>query len=253
MAEAATRSAAAPLSLRRLWPLAVLALGIAAVFAFDLDRFLTPEALRDHRAVLTDFVAQNRVLAMALFVAVYVAATAMSVPGGTVLTVAGGFLFGIVVGTILVVIGATAGATILFLLARTAFGDFLKAKAGPALARMEEGFRENALSYMLVLRLVPLFPFFLVNLVPAFLGVPLRIFVIGTLIGIIPGTFVFTSVGAGLGEVFDQGEMLTLSGALSPQIIAALVGLALLALVPVVYRRFRARRPAGADGAVKGS
>ena len=155
-----------------------------------------------------------------------------------------GFLFGSVLGTAWIVIGATAGAVGIFLAARTALGDALKAKAGPWLAKLEAGFRENALSYLLVLRLVPLFPFFVVNLVPAFLGVGLRVFTLGTAIGIIPGAFVFASVGAGLGSVFDMGGEVTAARALTPEVITALVGLAVLSLVPVVYKKSRARRQA---------
>ena len=121
------------------------------------------------------------------------------------MTIAGGFLFGTLTTTVVVVVGATIGAIALFLAARYAFFDALHAKAGPALLKMEKGFQENALSYLLVLRLIPLFPFWLVNLVPALLGVPLRTYVIGTALGIIPGTFVFASVGNGLGTLLEEG------------------------------------------------
>ncbi|MEC9369347.1 MAG: VTT domain-containing protein, partial [Pseudomonadota bacterium] len=166
----------------------------------------------------------------------------LSVPGAALLTVTGGFLFGIWVGTAAVVVGATLGATAVFLIARTALGEALRAKAGPAIRKMEQGFRENALSYLLVLRLIPLFPFFLVNLVPAFLGVPLATFVVGTFFGIMPGTFVFISIGAGLGSIFDSMQEFTLKGALTPEVIVALVGLAVLSLIPVAYRTIKARK-----------
>ncbi len=116
------------------------------------------------------------------------------------------------------------------------------AKAGPFLARMEAGFKEDALSYLLVLRLIPAFPFFIVNLVPALLGVPLRTFAIATFLGIIPGTFVFSSIGAGLGSIFDNMQEFTLKGALTPQVLTALIGLAVLALIPVAVKRFKARK-----------
>lgn len=226
---------------RRLLPVAAMGAAIAAFFAFGLDQYVTFDALREHREVLTGFVTDHALLAVLAFIAVYSVATALSLPGGAVLTVTGGFLFGSVFGAMWVVIGATIGATGIFLVAKTALGDALRAKAGPALRKMEEGFRENALSYLLVLRLIPLFPFFIVNLVPAFLGVNLRTYVIGTFIGIIPGSFVFASVGAGLGSVFDANEAFTLSGVLTPEIITALVGLALLSLLPVVYKKVKAR------------
>lgn len=227
---------------RRLLPVAAMGAAIAAFFAFGLDQYVTFDALREHREVLTGFVTDHALLAVLAFITVYSVATALSLPGGAVLTVTGGFLFGSVFGAMWVVIGATIGATGIFLVAKTALGDALRAKAGPALRKMEEGFRENALSYLLVLRLIPLFPFFVVNLVPAFLGVNLRTYVIGTFIGIIPGSFVFASVGAGLGSVFDANEAFTLSGVLTPEIITALVGLALLSLLPVVYKKVKARR-----------
>jgi len=226
-------------SWKRLLPVAVLAAGIVAFFAFGLNKYVTFEALRQHRGELMAFVAGMPVKAVLIFVAVYALATAFSIPGGAILTLTGGFLFGIWLGTAAVVVGATLGAVALFLAARTALADVLRARAGPVLGKMQAGFRENALSYMLVLRLVPAFPFFLVNLVPALLGVPLRTFVLGTFIGIIPGTFVFASIGAGLGSIFDSMQEFSLKGALTPQVLTALIGLSLLSLLPVVYKRFR--------------
>jgi uncharacterized membrane protein YdjX (TVP38/TMEM64 family) len=166
---------------------------------------------------------------------------AFSLPGGAVMSIAGGFLFGTIWGSIYILIGATLGATALFIIAKTALGDVLRAKAGPWLQKMEAGFQENALSYLLVLRLVPLFPFFVVNLVPAFLGVSLATYVLGTFFGIIPGVVVFASVGAGLGSIFDAGEAFSARGILTPQILTALMGLAVLALIPVVYKKIKAR------------
>lgn len=226
----------------RLLPLAVIASGIGAFFILDLGRYLTFDQLRAHRGELMACVAAMPVKAVLLFIAIYTAATAFSFPGAVVLTLTGGFLFGIWQGTAAVVVGATIGATLLFLAARTALAESLHAKAGPWLARMESGFRDNALSYLLVLRLIPAFPFFVVNLVPAFLGVPTRTFVVATLLGIIPGTFVFASIGAGLGSIFDQMQEFSLKGALTPQVITALVGLAVLSLIPIAYRRLSARR-----------
>jgi len=228
--------------LKRLLPIVVLVAGVAAFFGFGLNKYVTFEALRQHRGELMAFVAGMPVKAALLYVLVYAAAIAFSLPGGVVLTLTGGFLFGNLLGTGLTVIAATIGATALFLAARTALGDVLRARAGPFLARMEQGFKDNALSYMLVLRLIPAFPFFVVNLVPAFLGVPLRAYVIGTFLGIIPGTFVFSSIGAGLGSIFDSMQEFTLKGALTPQVLTALIGLAVLSLVPVVYKKLKTTR-----------
>lgn len=228
--------------IKRLLPLGVLLLGAAAYFLFDLDRYLTFEALREHRALLMAFVTAHQVFAALAYIAVYTAVIAMSVPGGALMTITGGFLFGVVQASICVVIGATSGATILFLVAKTALGDPLRAKAGPWLKSFERGFQENALSYLLVLRLVPLFPFFIVNLVPAFLGVRLGTYVLATAIGITPAVVVFSTVGAGLGSILDSGQQFSPSSVLTPQVIAGLCGLAALALVPVIYRRIKARR-----------
>ena len=220
-------------------PLGVLAAGIAAFFALGLDQYVSFETLREHRDVLANFVANNPLLAPLAFMVIYCVVVAFSLPGGAIMTIAGGFLFGTVLGTAWVVLSATTGATILFVIAKTSLGDPLRARAGPWLKKMESGFRENALSYLLVLRLIPLFPFFVVNLVPAFLGVPWRTYVMATFIGIIPGTIVYATVGAGLGSIFDRNESFTASGVMTPEIITALIGLALLSLLPVAYKKIK--------------
>lgn len=229
-------------ALRRMLPLVLVAIAFAGFFAADLDHYFTFEALRDNRDLLTGLVAAHPAAAVVAFMLVYALSTALSLPGGVVLTVTGGFLFGAWAATLYVTVAATMGAVAVFLLARTTLGDALRARAGGALSRMEAGFCANAFSYLLVLRLIPLFPFFVVNVVPAFLGVSLRTYTLGTVIGIIPGCFVFASVGAGLGSVFDQGDGFDPSSALTPQVITALVGLAVLSLLPVAYKRFVARR-----------
>lgn len=226
-------------SVTRLWPVALLLAGLAAFFAFDLDRFLSFEALRENRDFLSEWTSANRVLAVVIYMGVYVVVVAFSLPGGAVMTISGGFLFGPIIGASATVIAATIGATLLFIAAKTALGDFLRAKAGPAIRNMEAGFRENELSYMFVLRLVPLFPFFLVNLAPAFLGVSPRTYVIATLFGIIPGTFVYTLVGNGLGAVFDSGGTPDLGVIFKPEILFPILGLALLALIPALYKRIQ--------------
>lgn len=227
--------------LQRFLPLLVIAAGIGAVFALDLDRYLSFSALAENRQQLQALVAENYALAALVYAAVYAVAVALSVPGALILTLTGGFLFGLVAGTALTVLGASVGAIAIFLVARTALGDTLRAKAGPFVQKLEAGFRENALSYLLVLRLVPLFPFWLVNLVPAFLGVPLSTYALATVLGIIPGTFVYISVGNGLGAVFDAGGTPDLSLVTKPEILLPILGLALLSLVPVAYKRFKGK------------
>jgi len=227
---------------KRLAPVAVLAALAVAVFAFGFDDYLTFEALREHRAALRGWVAEYGAVAALVYVLIYAAAVAMSLPGAVFMTLAGGFLFGAALGTACTVVAATLGATAVFLVARTALGDSLRARAGPWMTRLEAGFRGNALSYLLVLRLIPVFPFWLVNLVPAALGVPLGVFVAATAVGIVPGTFVFCLAGAGLGGVFDSGETFSASAVLTPEIVAALLGLAALSLAPTLYKRAKARR-----------
>ena len=167
-------SVAKPFTWRRLIPILVFVAGLVAFFALGLERYLSIDALRQHRSGLRAWVETSGLLAALVFMAIYIITVAFSLPGATVLTIAGGFLFGSVWGTALVIISATLGATVLFSIAKTALGDVFRTKARAWLPRLEAGFREHALSYLLVLRLVPIFPFFIINLVPAFLGVPYR-------------------------------------------------------------------------------
>ncbi|MBI1262027.1 MAG: TVP38/TMEM64 family protein [Rhizobiales bacterium] len=229
-------------SWKRLWPLVLLAAGLAAFFLLGLDQYASLNALRDNRAALSQLVAENALLAALIYIGIYILIAAFSLPAGLVATLTGGFLFGTLLGGTYTVIGATIGATAVFLAAKTALGDVLRARAGPALRRIEEGFGEDAFSYLLVMRLIPIFPFFVVNLAPAFLGVSVSTFVITTGLGIIPGTFVFASLGNGLGAVFDAGREPDLGLLFEPQIIGPIIALACLALLPMIYRRYNAAR-----------
>jgi uncharacterized membrane protein YdjX (TVP38/TMEM64 family) len=226
----------------RMLPVALLLAGLAAFFLADMGRFTSFEFLRQNHEALMHWVAGHRVLSVASFSVLYATAVALSLPTATFLTITGGFLFGTVPGAMWVVLAATLGATAVFLAARTAFAEPLHRRAGPTLQKMEAGFQANALSYLLVLRLVPLFPFFLVNLAPAFLGVPLRTYVVATLIGIIPGSLVYASVGSGLGMIFEQGGTPPLGLIFEPRILLPILGLAALALIPVAYRRLRSQQ-----------
>ncbi|AWZ03096.1 TVP38/TMEM64 family inner membrane protein YdjZ [Rhodobiaceae bacterium] len=225
-------------SLGRLIPLVVLAAGLVAFFVLDLGQYVTLDALKENREFLQTFVAENTALAFTVYMAVYTVMVAFSLPGALIATLTGGFLFGTIFGGLATVVAATVGATIVFLIAKTALGDTLRAKAGPGIQKMEAGFQKNAFSYLMVLRLVPLFPFFLVNLAPAFLGVKLRTFVVATFFGIIPGTFVFASVGNGLGAIFDEGGEPNLGIIFQPEVLGPILALAALSLVPVIYKRF---------------
>ena len=230
--------AAKGFSFGKLIPLVVLAAGFAAFFLLGLDDYVSLEKLQANRETLQQLVTENLLLMALIYIGIYALMVAFSVPGALVATLTGGFLFGTWFGVFFTVIAATIGATIVFLAAKTALGDVLRAKAGPGIQKMEQGFRENAFSYLMVLRLVPLFPFFLVNLAPAFLGVPLRTYAVATFFGIIPGTFVFSSVGNGLGAIFDRGGEPDLGIIFQPEVLLPILGLAALSLVPVIYRRF---------------
>ena len=234
---------------RRIVPLLIIVAGLILFFALGLQRYLSLEALHLHRQELAAWVQAHPWTAPLAYMFVYILVVAFSVPGATVMTMSGGFLFGAVAGTLYAVIGATTGATLLFLIAKTSLGDYLLARAGGNVGRMQRGFAEDALSYLLVLRLIPVFPFFLVNLAPAFFGVSLRVYVIATFFGIIPAGFVYALAGAGIGNVLDRGGVLSAAGILTPQIIGALIGLALLALLPVLHRHLRRGRDAGGDAA----
>ncbi len=223
----------------RLIPILVLAAGLAAFFIFDLGQYLSLEALKENREALTGWVARTGVLAWVVYALLYAAATAFSLPAGAVMTIAGGFMFGPFLGGTLTVIGATVGATAVFLAARYAFADILRSRAGGAIQKMEKGFQENALSYLLFLRLIPVFPFFLVNLVPAFLGVRVGTYVLGTLIGIIPGSLVYASVGDGVGAVLEAGQDVNLGIIFEPRFLLPIVGLGILSLLPILYKKFR--------------
>ena len=226
----------------RLLPLVAVGVAIGLVFALDLDRYLGFEALKSHRQTALDWYGRNPVLAVLGFMAGYALVVALSLPGAVWLTLIAGFLFGTVAATLYVVVAATIGALGIFLIARYALADFFHDRTGEIGRKMEAGFRENALSYLLVLRLVPLFPFWLVNLVPALLGVSARTFLIGTFLGIVPGTVVFCSVGNGLGVIFDSGGRPDLGIIFKPEILGPLLALAALSLVPVVYKRIKASK-----------
>jgi uncharacterized membrane protein YdjX (TVP38/TMEM64 family) len=248
------------------WPLragiiaVVLAL-IGAAYAMGWHRQLSLETLVRHRAMIDGFVAVHFPAALAIFIAIYVATVSLSIPAALFLTIAGGVLFGPVAGPVASIAGSTTGAAIVFVLARTALGESLVRRAGPAAARLAEGFRADAFSYLLFLRLAPIFPFWLVNLAPALFGVRLTTFVAATVIGITPAAFAFGFVGAGLDSVIaapaaayhdclaagrpDCRLDFTLRDAVTPQMLAAFAALAVIALLPVVVKRWRARRRAG--------
>jgi uncharacterized membrane protein YdjX (TVP38/TMEM64 family) len=248
---------------RHLTPLIVVVLLAGAAYVIVGHGGISFAALVRHRMAIDAFVSEHRVLAVLAYIALYIVAVALSLPGAVFLTVTGGFLFGLLVGASAAVIGSTFGATLIFLVARTALGEPLLKRAGPRANQLAQGFRNDAFSYLLFLRLVPIFPFWLVNLAPGLLGVGFATYVATTFLGIIPGTFACALAGSGLDSVIraqqaahqsclakmgpggqescpytlDPGALLT------PELVAGLVALGIVALIPVAVKWFR-RRPA---------
>lgn len=222
----------------RYAPIAVIVL-VACVGAFALRDYLSFDALRDNREALIAFRDSNFVLTVLVFILAYVLIVTFSLPGALIATLTGGFLFGTAAGAAINVTGATIGATLIFLAAQFGLGDKLKKRMDSSdgmVAKIKKGLDENQWSMLFFIRLVPAVPFFVANLIPAFLGVPLQRFVISTFLGIIPGSLVYTSVGAGLGEVFARGETPNLGIIFEPHILLPILGLCLLSVLPVVIK-----------------
>lgn len=251
-------------ALRRWLPLAALGAVMALAFAMGWHKYLSLQTIGMNYDALRAFIAANLLVALLAYVGLYIATVALSLPAGLALTIAGGLLFGWKIGAPAAVVGATIGASILFLVVNSSFGSTLAGKAGPFVAKLRDGFQENALSYLLFLRLVPVFPFFIVNLVPALLGVPLRTFVIGTGLGIIPGTTAYSLAGAGLGSVVEAQNAafnacraanpanpdlacpytIDLKSLVTPELIAAFAALGVVALIPVALKYWSKRHAA---------
>ncbi len=227
------------LSLQRLGLLSVLVAAFGIIIAYDLHTYLSYQTLADNLRHLRAFVADTPLLAMAAYIAVYIIVVAFSLPGATLMTLSGGLLFGILTGGLLTVFAATIGATLVFLAARYLIGDMLRARGGARLQSFEAAFRNDAISYLLVLRLLPIFPFFIVNLGTALVGAPFMAFVLTTFFGIMPGTFVFVSIGNGAAAILAAGEQPNLGVIFEPQILYPLIGLAILSLLPVLWRKFK--------------
>ena len=217
--------------------LAILGAGLGAFFFFDLGRYFSLEVLQANRDHLLDYTNTHFATAVTLFIVIYIVQTGFSLPGGAILTLAGGFLFGSVLGTLFVNIGATIGATLAFLVARYLLRDWVEGKFGDRLEPMQAGFARNAFSYLMTLRLIPAFPFFLVNLVSGLTRVHFGTYIAATSIGIIPGSFVFAFAGRQLGSINSLGEIA------SPPVLVAFTLLGLLALTPIVYRKFFDKTP----------
>ena len=245
--------------LKRLWPLLLLLATTGLVFALGWHRYLTLQELVDRREALRAAITGHTLMALLIFMAIYAGTVALSLPGGAVLTLAGGFLFGWFWGGVASIVAATIGAINVFLIARSALGEPLAARAGPWLSKVRHGFQDDAFSYLLFLRLVPIFPFWLVNLAPALLGVSLWTYVLATMIGIIPGSFAYSIAGKGLDSLIVAQQaahqsclakmgsdaeklcpfVLEPRALLTPGLIAGFVALGLVALIPIAVKHFR--------------
>ena len=253
-------------AIRRFAPLIALVALMAVAYFMGWHKYLSFKTLALNYEVLKEFIANNLLYALLLYALAYIVVVALSLPGGLVMTLTGGLLFGWQIGAPVTIVAATIGATIIFMIAKTSLGESLVASAGPWLAKLQDGFKENGLSYLLFLRLVPAFPFTIVNLAPAILGVPLRTYVLGTFFGIMPGSTTFSVLGAGLGSVID-GQSKTFnacvegkgggqaaidacpfnfdpSQVVTKEILAAFTMLALVALIPVAYKKWGNRSAA---------
>ena len=262
-AEKAQPSGAGSTLMKRVLPLVILAGVAALVISQGWHKYLTLESIAENREVLKGYIAENALVSLLAYMGIYIVVIALSLPGGVFLTLTGGFLFGWLIGGLATVVAATIGATIIFLIAKTSFGEPLAERAGPRLDKLRAGFQDSALNYLLFLRLVPLFPFWLINLAPALLGVGLGTYVIGTFFGIIPGTFAFAYAGVGLDSVIEAQQMayqnclktqsagsevqceFTLDpGALvTPELLIAFAALGVVALLPVILKKFRKKAP----------
>jgi uncharacterized membrane protein YdjX (TVP38/TMEM64 family) len=221
---------------RKFLILLVFAAVVAAFHFLDLGKYLTLESLKANRALLTDLRLSHTVLFASLFVLVYIVQTAFSLPGAAILSLAAGAVFGVLQGTLFVVSGATVGAVLAFLVSRTLLRDWVVKKFGGRMEGIDRGLRENGLSYLLFLRLVPAFPFFLVNLACGVTGLPLRTYALGTLFGIIPGSLVFVNAGASLAAIESVRQVA------SPRVLGSFALLGLFALLPTIINAMKKRR-----------
>lgn len=252
MTETGSKADATGSVFRRWLPIIVIGLVMGIGFWQGWHEQLSLSSLIRNRMDLTAFVSDNIALALIAYVAIYVASVSLSFPGASFITIAGGFMFGWALGGVATAMAATIGASIIFLAAKTSFGASLRAKAGPTLNRLADGFKENAFHYLLFLRLTPVFPFWLVNIAPALFDVRLRTYAVATFIGILPGTFAFSFIGAGLDSVIAAQEKanpgcgsagtceVDIGALITPELLAAFAGLGVLAIIPVVVKKLRA-------------
>ncbi|APC92228.1 putative membrane protein [Francisella sp. MA067296] len=218
-------------------PLAFLIIGIIAFFSFGGQNYLSLNELKENYQSIIAFTNSHFLLSILFFSCAYIAVVALSIPGATIMTLLGGLLFGLLLGSFVVVVAATLGASVVFFAVRTALGDFLKTKAKRSIEKMRRGFEKDVFNYLLVLRLIPIFPFFIINISAGLLGVKFRDFFWATFLGIIPGSVVYIWVGTSFAYVIQQGDEVNLGIILEPQFILPIIALAILSVVPVFIKK----------------
>lgn len=232
--------------LMRFAPVGIVVLGLALGYVFGLQDYLSLGYLAEQRQALRAYVDTNVIWSALLFIGVYILAVAFSFPAASILTIFGGFLFGWLLGGSLVAVGATIGASILFLATRSAFGSFLRQRVDGVVKKLADGFRENAFGYLFVIRLAPIFPFFVVNIAAALFDISLGRFVVATFLGILPGTFAYAYLGQGVDSVLvaaqAAGREAQTSDLVTREITLAFFALALVALIPTIVKQVRQRR-----------
>lgn len=232
-----------PSKLKRFLPLVVIFGILAAFFIFDLGQYFSQDFLKNNRDTLLAFKDDHFAFTLVGFILVYAIIASLPFPVASFLTIFGGFLFGTFLGGGAAIFGATLGATVLFVSVKYAFQEVFRAKFGPYTGKFEAGLKENELSYLFILRLIPAYPFFVPSIVLALFDIRLRNFFLTTLFGIIPGTLVYASIGNGIGAVFDGGGEAELSGILmQPAVILPILGLILLSVIPIAYKKFSKKK-----------
>jgi len=221
--------------IKKLLPLGIFAVLVAGIYISGVLDYVSLEAIKEQRVYLAELVEQNPIASGAAFMGLYIATVALSLPIASLLTLLGGFLFGLVAGTLMIVISATIGASIIFMIAKSAVGESLREKAGPFYNKVADNMNDNAIQYMLFTRLVPVVPFFVANILPALFNIKLRDFALTTFFGIIPGTAVYTNIGQSLTTINSLGDLV------SPQILGAFTLLGVFALIPTFIKLIKSK------------
>ncbi len=221
--------------IKQFLPLGLFAIVVTDIYLSGLLDFVSLEAIKEQRVYLAELVEQNPIATGIAFMGIYIATVALSLPIASLLTLLGGFLFGLVAGTLMIVVSATIGASIIFLIAKSAIGESLREKAGPFYNKVADNMRDNAIQYMFFTRLVPVVPFFIANILPALFNIKLRHFMMVTFVGIIPGTAVYVNIGQSLATIESLGDLV------SPQILGAFTLLGLFALIPTFIKIIKSK------------